>query len=91
MNEDELVGSSDYWCFRLPLSTASGEWGSMNFYRQLDGPPLLLDMNYLAGFFRTELAEAVGRILQSFEKPIAAGELTPVKAALTMTAGGNAS
>ena len=90
VNEDELVGSSDYWCFRLPLSTASGEWGSMNFYRQLDGPPLLLDMNYLAGFFRTELAEAVGRILQSFEKPIDAGELTAVKAPLTMTAGRSA-
>jgi len=91
VNQDELVDSSDYWCFRLPLSTASGEWGSMNFYRQLDGPPLLLDMNYLAGFFRTELAEAVGRILQSFEKPIDAGELTVVKAAMTMTAGRNAS
>jgi len=37
--------------------------GLDEFYRQLDGPPLLLDMNYLAGFFRTELAEAVGRIL----------------------------
>jgi len=91
VNEDELVGSSDYWCFRLPLSTASGEWGSMNFYRQLDAPPLLLDMNYLAGFFRTELAEAVGRILQSFERPIDAGELTAVKAPLTMTAGRSAS
>ena len=90
VNEDELAGSSDYWCFRLPLSTASGEWGSMNFYRQLDGPPLLLDMNYLAGFFRAELAEAVGRILQSFEKPIEAVELAPETAVLTMTAGRNA-
>ena len=90
VNEDGLVGSSDYWCFRLPLSTASGEWGSMNLYRQLNGPPLLLDMNYLAGFFRTELAEAVGRILQPFEKPNDVVELTAGTGALTMTAGGNA-
>ena len=90
VREDDLVGSSDYWCFRLPLSTASGEWGAMNLYRQLDGPPLLLDMNYLAGFFRTELAEAVSRILQSFERPSDPGELTVSKAPLTMTAGGNA-
>lgn len=85
-NGEEVIGSSGYWCFRLPLSTASGEWGWMNLYRQLDGPPLLLDMNYLAGFFRTDLAEAVGRILQSSEKPTHAGELTAGKAPLTMTA-----
>jgi UDP-GlcNAc:undecaprenyl-phosphate GlcNAc-1-phosphate transferase len=90
VREDDLVGSSDYWCFRLPLSTASGEWGSMNLYRQLDGPPLLLDMNYLAGFFRAELAQAVSRILQSFERPIDPAELTASKAPLTMTAGANA-
>lgn len=88
--EEELSGSSGYWCFRLPLSTSSGEWGWMNLYRQLDGPPLLLDMNYLAGFFRTELAEAVGRILQSFEKPAPSGELTAARQPLAMAAGKNA-
>lgn len=90
VNEDDLSGSSDYWCFRLPLSTESGEWGWMNLYRQLDGPPLLLDMNYLAGFFRTELAEAVGRVLKSFEKPAPAGDLTAAKRPLVMAAGKNA-
>lgn len=87
VNEDEVVGSSAFSCFRLPLSTESSEWGWMSLYRPLDGPPLLLDMNYLAGFFRTDLAQAAGRILQSFEKPVDAGELTAGNTAMTMTAG----
>ncbi|HEY8185772.1 MAG TPA: MraY family glycosyltransferase [Pyrinomonadaceae bacterium] len=78
----DVIGSSDYWCFRIPLSTQNGEWGWMNLYRPLDGPPLLLDMNYLAGFLRLELSEAAERVLQSFENPIDAG---PV--GLAMTAG----
>jgi hypothetical protein len=82
VNEDEIIGSGNFWCFRLPLSTKSGEWGWMNLYRQLDAPPLLLDMNYLAGFLRTELAEAAERIFQSFEEPVSAGQVP-----LTMTAG----
>lgn len=87
VNEDEVVGSTAFSCFRLPLSTESGEWGWMSLYRPLDGPPLLLDMNYLAGFFRTDLAQAASRILQSFEKPVDAGELTAGNTPMTMTAG----
>jgi len=90
VNENDLSGSRDYWCFRLPLSTSSGEWGWLNLYRQLDGPPLLLDMNYLAGFFRTELAEAVGRILQSSAKPVSTDDLTAAKRPLVMAAGKSA-
>jgi UDP-GlcNAc:undecaprenyl-phosphate GlcNAc-1-phosphate transferase len=82
VDQDEVIGSSSYWCFRLPLSTERGEWGWMNLYRPLNGPPLLLDMNYLAGLLRVELSEAAERVLQSFDEPVAPG-----KVALTMTAG----
>ena len=83
VDEGEVVGSKAFWCFRLPLSTEGGEWGWMNLYRPLDGPPLLLDMNYLVGFLRVELSEAAARVLSSFEEPVGAD-----KAHLTMTAGG---
>jgi UDP-GlcNAc:undecaprenyl-phosphate GlcNAc-1-phosphate transferase len=65
----EVIGSTDYWCFRLPLATSNGEWGWINLYRPLNGPPLLVDLNYLAGLLRIELAEAAERVLQSFAEP----------------------
>lgn len=82
VDEDEVIGSSSYWCFRLPLSTETGEWGWMNLYRPLDGPPLLLDMDYLSGFLRIELSEAAARVLRSFEEPVGSGQVH-----LAMTAG----
>ena len=82
VDENEVIGSSAYWCSRLPLSTANGEWGWMNLYRPLDGPPLLLDMNYLSGFLRIELSQAAERVLRSFEEPVTSGRVP-----LTMTAG----
>jgi hypothetical protein len=66
---EDVVGSNDYWCFRLPLSTAGTDWGWMNLYRPLSGPPLLLDMNYFSGFLRRELAEAIERVMSSQEEP----------------------
>ncbi|HEY6232424.1 MAG TPA: MraY family glycosyltransferase [Pyrinomonadaceae bacterium] len=69
LEEDDVTGSINYWCFRLPLSTSGGEWGWMNLYRPLGGPPLLLDMNYLSGFLRRELSEAAERVISSFEEP----------------------
>jgi UDP-GlcNAc:undecaprenyl-phosphate GlcNAc-1-phosphate transferase len=81
---EDVIGSSEHWCFRLPLATANGEWGWMNLYRPLAGPPLLLDMNYLASFLQTELSEAAERILgvqpkhSGFEKlslPVTAGKV----------------
>jgi UDP-GlcNAc:undecaprenyl-phosphate GlcNAc-1-phosphate transferase len=62
---EDVIGSSEYWCFRLPLATENAEWGWMNLYRPLVGPPLLLDMNYLASFLQTELSAAAERILGS--------------------------
>ena len=79
---EDVIGSGDYWCFRLPLSTASGEWGWMNLYRPLSSPPLLLDLNYLSGFLRVELSEAAERVIISFEE-----SPNPGKVLLTMTAG----
>jgi len=75
VDDNDVIGSSDYWCFRLPLSTQNGEWGWMNLYRPLDGPPLLLDMNYLAGFLRIELSEAAERVLRSFEEPVSSAQV----------------
>jgi hypothetical protein len=82
IDADEVVGSSDYWCLRLPLATSSGDWGWMNLYRPLSGPPLLLDMNYLSGFLRIELSQAAERVISSFEESTTMAEVQ-----LTMTAG----
>lgn len=82
VNEGQVTGSSDFWCFRLPLATKNGEWGWLNLYRPLDGPPLLLDMNYLSGLLRIELSEAAERVLRSFEEPVGSGQVH-----LAMTAG----
>lgn len=90
IHEDEVIGSNNFWCFRLPLATQSGEWGWINLYRAFDGAPLLLDMNYLFGFLRTDLAAAASRIFQSYEEPPSAAELIPLLPPLTMTAGKNA-
>jgi UDP-GlcNAc:undecaprenyl-phosphate GlcNAc-1-phosphate transferase len=81
-DSSDVIGSADYWCFRLPLATPAGEWGWFNLYRPLSGPPLLLDMNYLAGLLRVELAEAAQRVLLPFESPE-----TSSHASLTMNAG----
>lgn len=75
VNAEQVVGSSAFWCFRLPLATKNGEWGWINLYRPIDGPPLLLDMNYLTSLLRTELSEAAERALQSFAKPVSAGQI----------------
>ena len=82
VEQDDIIGSNEFWCLRLPLCTDSGEWGWMNLYRPLDGPPLLLDLNYLSGFFRIKLSEATERVLLSYDEPISTG-----KAQIAMTAG----
>ncbi len=56
----------------MPLTNVNGEWGWMNFYRPIDGPPLLLNMNYLTSSFRTELADATERALQPFMDRVSA-------------------
>lgn len=80
--DSEVIGSTNYWCFRLPLSTSAGGWGWINLYRPLNGPPLLLDMNYVAGFLRETLSEASERVLRSYEEVVESDQ-----APLVMTAG----
>ncbi|MEK6280435.1 MAG: MraY family glycosyltransferase [Acidobacteriota bacterium] len=82
MNGDAVMDSTKFWCFRLPLTTDKVDLGWMSFYHPLHGEPLLVDMNYLSGYLRVNLAEAAGRILQPFEQT--AEEPAPK---LTMTAG----
>jgi len=82
VEEDDVVGSTNYWCFRLPLRAESGDWGWLNLYRPLSGPPLLLDMDYLSGVLRIELSKAADRVIGSFEEPTSAATVR-----LRMTAG----
>ena len=67
-NGEQIRESSDFWCFRLPLATQSGDWGWMNLYRPIEGRPLLLDLNYMTGLLRLELSEATERLLRPFEE-----------------------
>ena len=80
--DDDIAASSNYWCFRLPLCTETGEWGWINLYRPLSGPPLLLDLDYLSGSLRTELSKAVERVIDPVEQSTSANQVR-----LTMTAG----
>jgi UDP-GlcNAc:undecaprenyl-phosphate GlcNAc-1-phosphate transferase len=75
VHEDAVVGSSSFWCLRLPLSANKGEWGWINLYRPYDAAPLLLDANYLSGLLRTDLAEAAQRILLFHDKPVSAAKV----------------
>jgi UDP-GlcNAc:undecaprenyl-phosphate GlcNAc-1-phosphate transferase len=79
--DDEDLPSRSDWCIRLPLVKDGVDWGWLNFYRNADSEPLLVDTNYLADLFRREFTDATARILNSHEKPVAA-------AALAMTAEG---
>ncbi len=64
---DDVVGSSRFWSIRLPLGNEMADWGWINLYREISGPPLLVDMNYLCDLFRRELSEAGERVLQDTE------------------------
>lgn len=61
----EIVGSGRFWTLRLPLSTERGRWGYINLYRRFGSDALLLDINYLCGFFQYEMAQAAERVLDA--------------------------
>jgi UDP-GlcNAc:undecaprenyl-phosphate/decaprenyl-phosphate GlcNAc-1-phosphate transferase len=82
VDETAITRGNEHWCFRLPLTTEAGDWGWINLYRPLNGPPLLLDMNYLSGFLRLELARAAERVINSFDETSSQS-----KVHLAMTAG----
>ncbi len=66
INVEDVIDSGSFWCLRLPLATANGQWGWMNLYRAFETDPLLVDMNYLSELFRGQLSEAGERILKAF-------------------------
>ncbi len=65
---DEVIGSQNYWSFRLPLSSQVDDLGWINFYRSFDSDRLLVDMNYLSGPFREQLSLAAERIFAAVQK-----------------------
>jgi len=86
VTKGQVTGSSAFWCIRLPLATENGEWGWMNLYRPIDGPPLMLDLSYLTTLLRTALSEAAERALQPFEAPAGAGQI-PLRVSARKIAG----
>jgi UDP-GlcNAc:undecaprenyl-phosphate/decaprenyl-phosphate GlcNAc-1-phosphate transferase len=60
---DIFNGGRFFWSLRLPLTTAQGEWGYINLYREINDEELLLDINYLSRLFQREMASAVQRIM----------------------------
>jgi hypothetical protein len=76
----EILGSNLFWTLRIPLSTDTGGWGYINFYREIGGDGLLLDVNYLSNLFQREMALAVERIFHQGELP-AANNLFHIRAA----------
>lgn len=60
----QVMGSGSYWCLRIPLATSHGSLGYLNLYRAFDSRPLRMDVNYLCGLLRRELALAVERVLE---------------------------
>jgi glycosyltransferase involved in cell wall biosynthesis len=60
---EEIIGASDYWSLRLPISTERAGWGFINLYQEIDNNGLHLNINYLSQLFQRELGRAVERVL----------------------------
>ncbi|HKO63475.1 MAG TPA: MraY family glycosyltransferase [Pyrinomonadaceae bacterium] len=80
VHEEQVIGSPNVWCLRLPLAADGKNLGWINLYRPFNDPPLLVDTNYLSGLLHTHLSEAAVRILESYAKPAGAKEV-PIRAA----------
>lgn len=61
--EEEVLGASDYWSLRLPISTQRAKWGFINLYQEVNGDNLNLNIDYLSQIFQPELARAVERLM----------------------------
>lgn len=68
----DLNASQLLWTLRLPLSTDASGWGYVNFYREFTDEQLMLDVNYLSGFFRQEMARAAERVFTEMAEPLTA-------------------
>ncbi|HEY0004476.1 MAG TPA: MraY family glycosyltransferase [Pyrinomonadaceae bacterium] len=78
---EKVIGSGRYWSLRLPLKTERTDCGYINFYREFDAEPLRLDVNYLCGFFRQEIAQALERVSETRRLEVGARK-TSVSAAV---------
>lgn len=78
VEDEDVIGSKDYWCLRLPVATRTTDWGWINLYSAFDSDPLLVNMNYLSGLFKSELSNAAERILTATQHEVAANKL-PVR------------
>ena len=72
---EEALRSQASWCFRLSLVKNGVDWGWINFYRSLEGGPLLVDTDYLGDLFRRELTNAMERVLTVPESPRSVPEI----------------
>ena len=63
LKAEEIIGASDYWSMRLPLSTERSGWGFINLYQELEGDGPHLNINYLSQLFQRELGRAVERVM----------------------------
>jgi UDP-GlcNAc:undecaprenyl-phosphate GlcNAc-1-phosphate transferase len=68
--DEDVIGSNDFWCIRMPLATSEIDLGWMNLYRAFDSPPLLIDMNYLSGLFQEELVQSLERVLNAEDEVV---------------------
>ncbi len=69
VQEEDVIGSTNAWCLRLPIAADGKNLGWINLYRPFQDPPLLLDTNYLSGLLHKQLSEAAGRILAFHSQP----------------------
>jgi len=65
---EEIIGSGKFWSLRLPLSTNREGCGYLNFYREFDSDPLLVDITYLCNLFHRETARAIERVMLANEQ-----------------------
>ncbi|MGH9939938.1 MAG: glycosyltransferase family 4 protein [Blastocatellia bacterium] len=65
LEANEILKSSRLWSLSLSLSTERAQWGYINLYRGIASDALLIDINYLCGFFQHEMALAVERIFSA--------------------------
>jgi len=73
----EILKSSRLWSLSLSLSTERAQWGYINLYRGIASDALLIDINYLCGFFQHEMTLAVERIFSANKEkhlPFARGD-----------------
>ena len=60
----------------MPLVKDGVEWGWLNFYREFDSEPLLVDTNYLADLFRREFTDAAATDIYNARETVLAMAMT---------------